>query len=179
MAEFAIVLPVLFLVLAAIIQFGLIFTSQIGLTNSVREAARYGSVLPVSDATGATAMGNQVLTYLQGGANCSPSGGLLATNVHPFLCASNPTQPGLAAATVSYCSYVNPGSGSPTAGQYSVRLSVDVTYNHPLFFPVIGNIIDMLDGSNTPGSFQLTSSEQMRVENEPLSQAQVSTLTSC
>ena len=54
LAEFALVLPVLMLILAAILQFGLIFSSQIGITNSVREAARYASVQGVTDSSGAS-----------------------------------------------------------------------------------------------------------------------------
>jgi Flp pilus assembly protein TadG len=181
LTEFAIVLPVLFLILAAILQFGLILSSQIGITNSVREAARYGSVLSVTDSSGASSTATQVLTYLQGGGTCSTTAGLLSTNVHPFLCASSDTLPGLgpSSAGVSYCAYQNPGTGSATAGEYSVRIAVTVSYNHPLYLPVIANIIDALDGSNTPGSFRLTASEQMRVENAPLSQEQVSSLPAC
>lgn len=38
--EFAIVLPVLLLLLAAVIDFGLLFTAQIGLSNAAREGVR-------------------------------------------------------------------------------------------------------------------------------------------
>ena len=192
LTEFALVLPVLMLVLGAILQFGLIFTSQIGITNSVREAARYGSVLSgaTADST-AQANGQAVMTHLVGGSGsidavdpdaidatgCGPSG-LLATNVHPFICSLNTTQPGLASATVAYCKYQNPSSGS---GTYSVRISVSVVYNHPLYIPVVANIIDALDGGTTPGSFQLVASEQMRVENVPTLDAAAldSMTTSC
>lgn len=177
LTEFAIVAPVMMLVLAAIVQFGLIFTSQIGLTNSVREAARYGSVLPVVDTASATSAGGQVLAYLVGtGGTCGPAG-LLARNVHPFICASNDTSPGLGPNSygVSYCAYQNVANSN-----YSVRITVTVSYNHPLYLPIVGNIIDAMDGGATPGSFRLTASEQMRVENKPtLDAADVGTLSVC
>jgi len=42
--EFALVLPILALLLLAIIQFSFIFAAQIGVTNAVREAARIAAV---------------------------------------------------------------------------------------------------------------------------------------
>ena len=175
LVEFALVFPVVLLMLAAILQFGLIFSSQIGLTNSVREAARYGSVLSVISDTDAAANGTQVLAYLVGtGGVCGPSG-LLSTNVHPFVCAATDNDPGLGpnSASVSYCKYQNVTGG----GTYSVRISVRVSYNHPLYLPIVANIIDAMDGG-TPGSFRLTANEQMRVENRPdLSAADVGGLS--
>lgn len=175
LVEFALVFPIVVLMLAAILQFGLIFSSQIGLTNSVREAARYGSVLSVISDTDAAANGAQVLAYLVGsGGVCGPSG-LLSTNVHPFVCAATDSDPGLGpnSASVSHCKYQNvTGSGT-----YSVRISVRVSYNHPLYLPIVANIIDAMDGG-TPGSFRLTANEQMRVENRPdLSAADVGGLS--
>lgn len=175
LTEFALVFPVVLLMLAAILQFGLIFTSQIGLTNSVREAARYGSVLSVVADTDAAAAGAQVLAYLVGsGGVCGPSG-LLSTNVHPFVCAATDNDPGLGpnSASVSYCKYQNVSGG----GTWSIRIAVRVSYNHPLYLPIVGNIIDAMDGG-TPGSFRLTANEQMRVENRPdLNTADVSGLS--
>ncbi len=184
LVEFALVLPVLVLILGAILQFGLIFTSQIGLTNGVREAARYASVLPVTSTQGASAVAPEVLARLAGAGNVaalpgSPDtfaagscpapgsgGGLLGTYVHPYICSlGSPAQPGLVSASVGYCKYVNPSAsvGSPT---YSIRVTVAVTYNHPLFLPIVSAIIDALDGG-TPGSYQLAAGESMRVENPP------------
>lgn len=179
--EFALVLPILILILGAILQFGILFSSQIGLTNAVREAARYASVLPVVSDADAAAVAPQVLARLVGqttvttsgdtfsAASCpsSGSGGLLGTYVHPYLCSLGaPSRPGLVAAIVSYCKYQNP-SASGANPTYSVRVSVTVTYNHPLILPVIAQIIDGLDGGGTPGSFQLSAGESMRVENQP------------
>lgn len=43
-AEFAIVLPILLLIVCAIIDFGWVFYNQLSLQNCVREGARYGAV---------------------------------------------------------------------------------------------------------------------------------------
>lgn len=178
LVEFAIVLPAVMLIFGAILQFGMIFTSQIGLTNSVREAARYGSVLSVTDSGGASAARTQVLTYLVGqNAQCGTTG-LLAVNVHPFVCAATDADPGLGPSSfeAKYCAYPNTTNGNT----YSVRLSVTVSYNHPLYLPIISNIIDTLDGGGTPGSFRLTANEQMRVENRPdLKFGDISSLPVC
>lgn len=44
MVEFALVLPILVLLVMGIIQFGIIFSAQIALTNAAREGARAASV---------------------------------------------------------------------------------------------------------------------------------------
>ena len=41
--EFALVLPMFLLIFFAIVQFGVLLSANIGLTNAVREAARYGT----------------------------------------------------------------------------------------------------------------------------------------
>jgi len=54
LAEFAIVFPVLFLVIAAIIQFGLIFWSQNTLTQVARDTGRWAATQQVCSTTVAT-----------------------------------------------------------------------------------------------------------------------------
>lgn len=49
MVEFALVLPILVLLVMAIIQFGIIFSAQVALTNAVREGARAAIVGIVLD----------------------------------------------------------------------------------------------------------------------------------
>ena len=98
------------------------------------------------------------------------------------------TTPFPAASPSAFTTYGGPNSASVTYCQrqndadsdYSVFVTVTVSYNHPILLPIVGNIIDAMDGGGTPGSFRLTASEQMRVENRPdLTSADVSTLPAC
>ena len=66
LVEFALILPIALLILLGIVQFGFLFSSQIGVINAVRETARYGSTSPVSDTATATADGFNVCGYLKG-----------------------------------------------------------------------------------------------------------------
>jgi len=55
MVEFALVAPILFMILFAIIQFGIVFMNSVALTDAVRTGARKASVSRASaDPTGAT-----------------------------------------------------------------------------------------------------------------------------
>jgi len=54
LVEFALLLPVLLYILMGIIQFGLIFAVYVTINNSVREAARWGSIYVYDNTIGAT-----------------------------------------------------------------------------------------------------------------------------
>lgn len=141
--EFALVLPIFLLIFFSIIQFGVLLSAHIGLTNGVREVARFGSTIPTSDGSPA----DEVEVYLTGTA--------LPAHVAAY------DESDLAASSVSYCRYQD------TSGSYSVRLTVSATYDHPLFVPFVNVILDAIDGT-ADGSFTLVTSEAMRVENPPL-----------
>ena len=72
LAEFALVFPILFLVLAAIIQFGLIFWSQNTLTQVARDTGRYAATQQTCDAddivdkANAIAANSSLLGYVPG-----------------------------------------------------------------------------------------------------------------
>ena len=143
LAEFALVLPVFLLIFFGLVQFGVLLSAHIGLTNGVREVARFGSTVPTSD--GAPA--DEVAAYLTGTA--------LPGHVAAYHAAN------LTASGVTYCTYQD------TSGAYSVRLTVSATYAHPLFVPFVNVILDAIDGTSD-GAFTLVTSEAMRVENPPL-----------
>lgn len=149
LVEFALVLPLLLLLVSGILQFGILLSGQIALVNGVRDAARYGSVLQTGDAAAVAADGPDVRTrldnILQGG-----------------MPAYDPAR--LTASSACYLGYQNPNSSPAT---YSVSLTVSATYKHPLFVPIIAQIIDGLDGS-FDGGFTLHAAESFRVENPPL-----------
>ena len=146
LAEFALVAPILLIIMLAIIQFGWIFTTQIGLTNAIREAARFAATNPTVSvgqaATNRTATQTQLTT-------------ILPRNVN-FYAAAN-----LGSATAAYCEYPD-----PKPGNYSVRVRIALQYRHPLFLPIIGPILDGLDGLND-NVLLVGAAEEMRVENSP------------
>jgi Flp pilus assembly protein TadG len=158
LAEFALVLPILMLILMGIIQLGILFGAQIGVINGVRETARYGSLSPTT-AGNQTANGTAVVNHLQNV--------VLPGSVIGFSSGS------VRSPSATYCSYANPGGGT-----YSVRLTVTVTYAHPLFIPLIGAILDPLDGASD-GAYALSTAERFRVENLPLNSSEVVGMTAC
>jgi len=143
--EFAFVVPVLLVIMLGIVQLGWIFTSQIGLTNSIREAARYAAtnrtVSPGEASTNAAATVTQL-------------NAIMPRNVN-FYGAGN-----VSTASASYCEYTDP-KGDP-----SVRVRVTVQYRHPLFIPLITGILDGVDGV-ADNALLATAVEEMRVENTP------------
>jgi Flp pilus assembly protein TadG len=151
LAEFALILPILMLLITGLLQFGVLLSGQIAFVNGVREAARYGSVLQTAD-----------------GSQASTNGAAVNARLIEVLDAGMPGfEPGLlVGAKTCYGEYVNPDGSSPPT--YSVQLTVSAGYRHTLFLPIISSILDPLDGA-ADGFFQLYASEVFRVENPPLS----------
>lgn len=160
LAEFALVLPVLMLILLSIVQLGFMLGGQIGLINAVRETARFGSLAPTTE-TNAGANSTSVDNYLTTSS--------LPLNVPGYESVN------LVSSSVTYCGYPNPGT-SPTS--YSVRVIVEARYKHPLFIPLVGLILDGFDGS-MDGGLAVTTREQFRVENPPLNDTEVDALAVC
>jgi Flp pilus assembly protein TadG len=149
LVEFALILPILMLIITGLLQFGVLLSAQIAFVNGVREAARYGSVLETADSAQATT-----------------NGAATNTRLNEVLDAGMPGfEPGLlVGAKTCYIKYINPGSSPAT---YSVQLTVSGAYRHQLFLPIISSILDSLDGTGD-GFFALSASEIFRVENPPL-----------
>lgn len=156
LAEFAISATVLLLLLLSILQFAFLYNAQIGVMNSVRDAARYGSSLTANtDATATTAAG-LTSAFLAS---------TLASHVTPFSASR--------VASASSCFEQYPDAGATPA----VRVRVTVAYDHPLVVPLIGAIIDGFDGS-FDGSFRMTSMIEIRVDN-PADPVPALTLSPC
>jgi Flp pilus assembly protein TadG len=153
-AEFAIVLPVLALILLSILQIAFVIGSQIGLTNATREAARIASVTATTTASEATSNGNAVLIRLRTT--------LMPTNVMNFslaqLDAGDCTSGSENGTRITYTATTDV-SGAP-----AVFVRVDVVYRHPMFIPIIGGILDGIDGTPNDG-FRVGGSEELRVDN--------------
>jgi hypothetical protein len=140
MVEFAIIAPLLFIFLFGIVQFGVTFGGEVGLSNAAREVARYASTAPVNASSAAvTAQANLVLRRSIPGYNAS------------------------GVTTVSYCWYTNP----TTPVTYSQKVIISITYGHTLFVPLVGALIDRIDGASD-NLFTTGVREEMRVEAPPL-----------
>jgi hypothetical protein len=162
LTEFALIAPLLFLILFGIIQLGFMLGGQNGLTNATREAARYASTLPTPDTIVAGNCGTSVNTT---------SAGL----VYDRLVKINMLQyiPGYQAGNVVKASPLSAcgaaaAAGTATGIQYcrlpvdgstsAVFVRVTVVYKHPLFIPLVGRFFG---SSNT---WTGTATEFMRVE---------------
>ena len=139
LAEFAIVLPVLSLLLFGTIQFGMIFGGNNGLINSVREAARFGSVCIGPPAT----CGPSTQAYLTGQ---KIPGSVMAYK-------------GVPTAKVEYQTYLD----SSTTPMWNTRIRVSGCVSSIIFIPLIGNVLGLSD----PSGFPLKSVETFRVEGQP------------
>jgi hypothetical protein len=163
LAEFAIVVPILAILLMAILQIGFLLFTQVGLTNAAREAARNASSIPVAAATditttNATAAATAYYNRLTDSSTVSP--GFLKRNVGGY----SPSQlvsTGASRTSVCYYSFTDP-SGVP-----AVMARVHIEYKHPLFIPLISQVIDAFDGSND-GAYELGVTEEIKVGNAPL-----------
>jgi Flp pilus assembly protein TadG len=159
LAEFALVLPILALLLLTIIQFAFIFAAQLGVTNAVREAARLGAVttptLTTAQATGSG--GNGAGVY---GALTNPTG-FLKENVFAYDPASLVTT-GAGDTQVCY------RHATDTAGKDIIVVQVEASYVHALFIPLLSGILTGLDGDSSDGGMRIGSSEEMRVENDEI-----------
>lgn len=168
LVEFAIVFPVFLLVVFSVIQFGFLMGGQDGITNAVREATRYASTLPVANTTDAgtcaTGTGRQAYNQLLASMQAKVPGYSL----------SNLAKCGAAApaTTVSYCIRQNPDS------TYAIYVTVTAVYRHPLFVPLVGPIIDRLDGTSD-NALRATATEQMRVETFNLSGSYLGGFPTC
>lgn len=145
LVEFALIAPLLFLLLFAVIQFGFLMGGQIGLTNGVRETARYAATLP--NATTAQVRTELLTKQLPKAVPGFRGGNIVA-----------------ASTTVTYCWYPNPNNVAGTFPSFSKRVIVTAVYRHPLFVPLVSNIIDRIDGTND-SALTATVREEMRFEN--------------
>ena len=181
--EFALITPIFFLVILGILQMGLLFAGQNGLTNAAREAARYASTLPTpntsvagncnSSGTNAQvvyarltgfSMRQYVPAFISG--NIVQGAGGLAS------CASWALSLPPTGAGVAYCKKDNTPSDA-TDDSWSVRVRVVMVYRHPMFIPLVGRIFS---SSNT---WQLGATEEMRVEGPNRTSAQVGGFSTC
>lgn len=165
LTEFALIAPILFLLLFGVLQLGLLFAGQNGLVNGVRDAARRAATFRVNDASLAdsgiltavcSAVENQLVADLSGALP-----GFTSSRLHQ---------------TLSYHWEANPGGAvaspqpSSAANGYFLYVQVRASYDHPLYVPLVSIFFDALDGTPSDNAFTLSASEQMRIENPSLPQ---------
>ena len=140
MVEFALIAPLLFILLFGIVQLGVTFGGEVGLSNAAREVARYASTAPANT-----------------------SSATITTQANLVLRRSIPGYNGSGVTTVSYCWYPNPTA--PVT--YSWKAIISISYGHTLFIPLVGRLIDRIDGTSD-NKFTTGVREEMRVESPPL-----------
>lgn len=151
LVEFALVLTPLLLILFSIIQMGLLFSTQLGLSTAARETARYASTMVTTSAAQAVTNGSSALTDMRTRKLPQYVVSFILTNLNN----TTATPP----SNVTYCQYAN--AGSPTT--YSMRVVAKAEYKQVLLLPLISNVIDGFDGA-TDNKFRLGAREEMRVE---------------
>lgn len=184
LSEFALIAPIFFFVILGIIQMGLLFAGQNGLTNAAREAARYASTLPTPNQTVAGTCSspgtNAEVVYSQ------LTGYSMRQYVPAFIAANivQGTPSGLAncgawalslpptGAGIAYCKSDNTPSDS-TDDSWSVRVRVVMVYRHPIFIPLVGRLF------SSTNTWQLGATEEMRVEGPNRTSAQVGGFSTC
>ena len=144
MAEFAIVAPVLFLVIAGTIQFGLIFWSQQTLTQIARDTGRWAATQ--SSCEGSSAQVTQVANAIAGQSTLFgystdqwANGGTDPTNKVVVSWPRDTGQP---------C--------PPASNQEEAWVRVEIDHQVPIFFPFV------------PGDGRLTTTAEFRMEPEPV-----------
>ena len=148
LTEFALVAPIFFLLVFAVIELGILFGGQNGLVSSARELARYAAPYRVRTATDATSvcadtrLSKTLTNWMRGSIP-----GYVTTN--------------LGVRQVTYSWLPNPN------GTYHVQLQIHVSYKFPLHVPLVGGLLDGFDGVSD-NRFLLDATEQMRIENEDL-----------
>jgi hypothetical protein len=152
LVEFALVVPILAVLLMSILQIGLLFFAQVGLTNAAREVARNASSIPITTKGDALAAAN--IYY---GRLTNSSTGFLKRNVGFYSPAALVTA---GSPRTEVCYYKFPDA----TGSTSIMARVRIEYSHPLFIPLISQILDGFDGTNDNG-YRLGVSEEIRVSN--------------
>ena len=145
MVELALVAPILILIVASIVQFGLIFQRQIGVENAVREAARRGATLATDSANASTNAAwtrDRLVELLANTQGHNPS-----DDRDRKACYYTPASP----------------NDVDASGMKQVMIKVSAGYAHPVFLPLISLILDGIDGSND-GALRVDTSSEFRVE---------------
>lgn len=150
LVEFSLILAPFLLIIFGIIQMGLLFSTQLGLSTAARDSARYASTMMTTSSSQAGTNGTTALADLR--TRRLPQYVIAYTDSNLVTTGTKPT-------TVTYCQYQNGG----TPATWSIRVRAQVEYRQVLLLPLVSILIDGLDGTND-SKFRLGSREEMRVE---------------
>jgi Flp pilus assembly protein TadG len=142
LVEFALIAPLLVMVLFGIVELGILLNVYIGMTNSAREAARAGAIFqytgsaPMSgDATAAGVIDASRREYLSG---------VITETLNPIVDSTTVT------VTTSYTPTTALATNPYRAGE---TIAVQLAHDHELFFGILG-----------PKKITISASSAMRIE---------------
>jgi Flp pilus assembly protein TadG len=138
MVEFAVVAPIAFVLLLAIIVTGIVVTNYIQLTNAARDGARLAAIC----GSGVNLAAPATTQMPDGSGPCTPS------NIQSYIARHLVSVPLASLPTVSVCSPSDAATGAcATNGsaigtcQVGKIVEVDMTYDQPLYVPLISNLL--------------------------------------
>ena len=153
MVEFALVIPIFLVVLAAIIYFGFMLFSKMSVINAAREGARVAAM---------TADVTQIQNVTSSRVSSAAASGGLAPGLIGVTTTCVP--PSLRTPPVSSCTLTLHTASNPSGAQQGDSVSVVVTYPFtnpiPMHLQLLGNVIIDL-----PSSFTLSSTVQMVLDS--------------
>ena len=148
------VAPIFFLLVFSVIQLGLIFASQNGLVDGVRNAARRAATYRVNDGSFDLTIWPDICASIAAEVDAQLSKRVVGYN------AANLTS------SVTY-EWVQTPDDDPAVDEYFLVAHVSASYRNPLYVPLVSAFLDRADGT-ADDVLTLTASEQMRVENPGL-----------
>ena len=176
LVEFSLIAPLLFLILFSIIQMGFLLGGQIGLANAARDTARYVVTQPQASYPAAAVQCGTTPTPPPAGACTELRTRAMPRNIPGFGSAN--VIGGANGSRVAYCFYPNANDDPSGTRSYSVRVRVTAGYRHSLFVPLIGALLDRIDGT-ADGRLAAQATEEMRVENPPLTSPPLGGIPAC
>jgi Flp pilus assembly protein TadG len=162
LVEFALVVPIMILIFGGLVQFAFIFERQIGIENAVRDGARRAATFETLDAPQAVTNGAFVWDMV------FAAGGLMRSNVQGY----DPATPPVHDATVCYRTQLD------AAGNDSVMVKVSEGYRHPLWLPLVTQLLDPLDGT-VDGALNVDTSSEFQVQNAATTPSSVGATPVC
>ena len=151
--EFALVAPIMVLILVGLVQMALIFQRQIGIENAIRDAARRAATF-TTNSTNYTTRQTWVLNVLETETLPNAQGYQSGSLAGDSACYSDQTD---------------------ASGFTSVKLTLSVTYKHALFLPIISGILS----SESPPVLRVTTSSTFTVQNDATGNATVGGTNLC